>query len=146
MTDVRRADPAARRRAVVMVGLLTIAGAVALVAFERYRIPLQDWFSSRRDDVAYRMGLVLVMIALAAAGPLLGLSFYLWSLGARICRVKEFPPPGYRVIRDTAVVRGPAALSRGRGLQLLAVGLALAAGGLSVALWRLARALGPSSA
>ena len=32
------------------------------------------------------------------------LAAYLWSLGAKVLRAREFPPPGHRVIRDTPVI------------------------------------------
>ena len=63
---------------------------------------------------------------------------YLWSLGAKVLRARQFPPPGYRVIRDTPVIGGQAAVLRGRGLKVLAVCLALASALLWLLLWRLA--------
>jgi hypothetical protein len=39
MTDTRRADPAARRQAVLLVVVGAVVGTVLLVALERYRAP-----------------------------------------------------------------------------------------------------------
>jgi hypothetical protein len=38
MTDLRRADPAARRQAVLFLVVAALIGALVIVAFERYRI------------------------------------------------------------------------------------------------------------
>jgi hypothetical protein len=43
MTDVRPADPAVQRRAVLVLVVGTCVAALLIVAFERYRIPLSDW-------------------------------------------------------------------------------------------------------
>src|SRR5688572_19353929 len=71
--------------------------------------------STKRARVAF-----LALAALLLA-PLLAFAVYLWSLGGRVLRAQEFPPPGLRVIRDTAVLTGARAVSRGRLLKVLAV-------------------------
>lgn len=76
-------------------------------------------------------------LALASVVPMLFLSAYLWRLGARIVHSGVFPPPGMRVVRDTPVLLGRAAVRRGRLLKVLGL-LAGAAGiGLVIVLWRL---------
>ena len=71
--------------------------------------------------------------AAVLSAPLVAFAVYLWSLGAKVLRVRQFPPPGYRVIRDTPVISGQAAELRGRALKVLAVRLGVA----SVLLWLL---------
>jgi hypothetical protein len=43
MTAVRRADPAARRHAVLILLVGTCVGALLILGFERYHTPLRDW-------------------------------------------------------------------------------------------------------
>jgi hypothetical protein len=45
-----------------------------------------------------------------------------------VLRARQFPPPEYRVIRDTPVIGGQAAVLRGRGLKVLAVCLGVGCG------------------
>jgi ABC-type spermidine/putrescine transport system permease subunit II len=54
MTDVRRADPAARRLAVLVLLVATLVGAALIVAFERYRVPLREWVLSEPEEQAQR--------------------------------------------------------------------------------------------
>lgn len=84
--------------------------------------------------------------AAVLSAPLVALAVYLWSLGARVLRAGQFPPPGYRVIRDTPVVGGQAAVLRGRAFRALALCLGGGAVLLWLFLWRLARVLGDGAA
>lgn len=138
MTEVRRADPAARRRAVLLVIVCALVGTVLIVGFEHYRTPLRDWLESESRD--HRVTLVFFLAA-ALSAPLLAFAAYLWSLGSKVLWAREFPPPGSRVIRDTPVIAGKAAVLRGRALRALALGLGLASGILCLLLWQLAQAL-----
>ena len=136
MTEVRRADPAARRQAVVLVVLGAVVGALLILGFERYRTPLRDWLLSEPGELGYRVRLVFFLSAAVLSAPLVAFAVYLWSLGAKVLRARQFPPPGYR---DTPVIGGQAAVLRGRGLKVLAVCLALASALLwLLLLWRLA--------
>jgi hypothetical protein len=62
----------------------------------------------------------------------LPLAWYIWSLGRKVVDSQQMPPPGVRLIKDVKVVKGAAAVARGRVLMALAVVLALAglAGGI----------------
>jgi len=126
MTEVRRADPAARRQAVRFVILGALVGTVLIVGFERYRTPVHDWLLSKPEELAHRVKLVFLLSAVVLSAPLLTFAVYLWSLGANVLRARQFPPPGYRVMRDTPVIGGRAAVSRGRAFKLLALCLGIA--------------------
>ncbi|MFH0344643.1 MAG: hypothetical protein ACHBNF_21530 [Chromatiales bacterium] len=141
MTDIRRADPAARRQAVVFVVVGTFVGALLIVAFERYRIPLRDWVLAEGAS-AQRVKLVFLLLAALLLAPLLAFAAYLWSLGGRVLRAREFPPPGVRVFRNTPVLTGEAAISRGRQLKVVALGCGIASAALGLLLWRLASLFG----
>jgi hypothetical protein len=133
MTDVQRADPAARQQTVRLVTLSALVGTVLIIGFERYRTPLRDWLVSEPEAMAHRVNLVFLLSAAVLSAPPLAFAIYLWSLGAKVLRARQFPPPGYRVIRDTPVIGGQAAVSRGRGFKVLALCLGVA----SALLWLL---------
>jgi len=91
----------------------------------------------RRADAAARRTVALLLLPAAVLlAPLLALAVYLWALGGRVVRAREFPPPGLRVIRDTPIVTGERAVSRGRLLKVLALGCGIALAALAVLLWR----------
>jgi len=142
MTDVRKADPAVRRRAILFLLVGTCVGALLIAGFERYHIPLRDWILAEPGASAQRVKLALLLLAALLLAPLLVFAAYVWSLGERVLRAREFPPPGLRVIRDTPVIRGERAVSRGRLLKLLALGSGIASVGLGLLLWRLASLFG----
>jgi hypothetical protein len=117
-----------------------------IVAFARYRVPLSDWVLADPGSSAQRLKLVLLLLAALLLAPLFAFAAYLWSLGGKVVRAQEFPPPGVRVIRDTPVVSGERAVSRGRLLKVLALGCGIAAAVLAVLLWRLTLLLGSHAA
>lgn len=138
MTEVQRADPAARRQTVRFVVLSALVGTVLIVGFERYRTPLRDWLLAKPEELAHRAKLVFLLSAAVLSAPLLAFAFYLWSLGAKVLRARQFPPPGYRVVRDTPVMGGQAAVSRGRGFKVLALCFGIASALLWLLLWQVA--------
>ena len=141
MTDVRKADPAARQQVVLFLVVGVFVGALLIVAFERYRIPLRDWVLAEPGASVQRVNLVFLLLAALLLAPLLAFAVYLWSLGGRVLRAREFPPPGLRVIRDFPVITGVAAISRGRQLKVLALGCGIASVALGLLLWRFASLL-----
>jgi hypothetical protein len=123
-----------------------VVGTVLIVGFERYRTPLRDWLLAEPQAIANRVKLVFLLSAVVLSAPLLGFAVYLWSLGAKVLRAQQFPPPGYRVIRDTPLIRGQTAVSRGRSFKVLALCLGIASVLLWLLLWRLAWGLSEGAA
>jgi len=136
MTEVRRADATARWTVALVFVAGTCVGALLLVAFTRYRVALRDWVLADPGSSAQRVKLVLLLPATVLLAPLVALAVYLWVLGGKVVRTREFPPPGLRVIRDTPIVTGERAVSRGRLLKVLALGCGIASAALAVLLWR----------
>lgn len=146
MRDIRRADPAARRQAMWLLIVGTLVGVLLMLAFERYRTPLREWIGSGSRDAAHRIQPALVLLAVLLSVPVVAFAAYLWTFGTKVLRARQFPPPGYWVIRDTPAVDGQAAMRRGHVFRILAVCLGAASLALWLLLWRLARLLatGPS--
>jgi len=142
MSDTRKAHPGARRQAILLVAAAVLAGVLLFFAIERYRAPLRDWVLADPAVPAERLGLIVMLLAVLLLAPLLGFAAYLWSLGGRTLRSRAFPPPEVRVFRDTRVVTGEAAVSRGRLLRLVAAGCGVAAVAMGILLWRLVMLLG----
>jgi hypothetical protein len=141
MSDSRRSDPTVRRQVAVFLVVVTCVGALLIMGFERYRIPLRDWVLADLGPSAHRLKLVLVLLTALLLAPLLAVAAYLWSLAGKVIRARAFPPPGLRLIRDTPVITGASAIARGRLLQVLALGGGIASVVLGLLLWRLASLL-----
>lgn len=140
--EVQKADPAARRKAILIVVIGALIGALLIGGIECYRDRLADWIG---DAVIARHGrvrfLFLLVVGMLSA-PLVVFAVRLWSLGNKVRRAQQCPPPGYRLIRDTRIIRGSAAVMRGRIFKILSAGLVVALGLLFFLAWRLARTLG----
>jgi hypothetical protein len=141
MADVQQADPGARRQAVWLLVAGTVVGALLILAFERYEMPLAKWIRADPREAAHRLTLALVAGGVVLSAPAALFAVYLWRLGGRVVRVQQFPPPGYRAIRDTPIVTGRAATLRGQLFRILAVCLGVASLFLWLMLLRLARLL-----
>ena len=132
--DIERGDARLRKAAILALLLTLAAGAGAMVG-------LQHWLDSLRVRPApeARQALATALLwSISAIGAVsLAAAAHAWRLGARVRGASRFPPPGMRVLRDTAVLHGSAAARRGQLLQGLAVALVLGAVGLLVAALRL---------
>jgi hypothetical protein len=138
MDDIQRADPSAKRRAVLLVIFGSFIGGSVLYAFKQSWPSIERWLLSDPEQLPDRLATLRGFLVSVTTVPLLAFAVHLWGRGARICRHQRFPLEGERLVRDTLVVRGEAAAIRGRILQCLAVALAVLAVGLVVVLWRLA--------
>lgn len=143
---IQRADPAARRQAILVVIFGAAVGGLLIAGFDHFGESFREWLSSEPAHTAERARLAMYLSALILSVPLIGLAVYLWLVGARVQRAQQFPPPGFRVIRDTAIVGGSAAVTRGQVIQVLALCLGLAAALMWLFFWWLARTIGQGAA
>ena len=127
MAEIRKADPVAQRRVLLVVIVGAIAGTLSITAFEHYGTFVEEWLLSAPDQLVQRAKLVFFSLGAALSLPLIGGAALFWSIGVKVLNAREFPPPGMRVIRDTPVSTGIAAIWRGRALKVFALCLAVAA-------------------
>jgi hypothetical protein len=140
--EVRRADAAFQRLVVAVVVAGACVAALLIRGVEQYREPLSAWVRADAGRSAQRIDLIFAVFAVLLAAPLVAMAAYFSSLGRSTVQSGEYPPPGSRMIRDTPIVRGGEAFSRGRTLQGVAVFLSAAAVIIGLLLWRLASTLG----
>jgi hypothetical protein len=114
MSEIQKADPATRRTSLLILGGGAAAGVILLTVAGSFRPAFQSWLEQAPRG---RLTLATVVLAVITSAPLLGLAWYLWRLGRRIGLGERYPPPGYRVIRDTPVVAGALARRIGRLVQ-----------------------------
>jgi hypothetical protein len=104
---------------VVLVIVGVLAATLLIVGFKRYGTPLRNWLLAAPGELGYRVRLVFFLSAAVLSAPLVAFAVYLWSLGAKVLRARQFPPPGYRVIRDTPVIGGQAQYCAGAASKFL---------------------------
>jgi hypothetical protein len=103
---ILRADPAYRMRAVTILVVLIALGAASLMATSRYLDGLRELAQASPEAAAAKAAtLFRGLMAATALIPLLA-GAYLSRLAWRGWLEGEFPPPGTRVLMDTAVVSG----------------------------------------
>jgi hypothetical protein len=112
-------------------------GAALLVVLQRSWPALEAWIRSEPERLVPRARLVLGATAALCLVPLIGLTVYLWRLGARAMLTEQYPPPGTLVIGGAPVITGAAARRRGRIAQGLALLFSAAAIVLAALVWRL---------
>lgn len=139
MADIQRADSRSRKLAILALVMVLLGGAVLLVQFESWLtdvrgMPVEAARESLITVSSWSVGIGTVAICLA------GCHFWWW--GRRVRRALRFPPPGATVLRDTVVLEGQTAASRGAVLQIVGITLILCAAGIAVGSWWAVRTLG----
>ncbi|MGH8718184.1 MAG: hypothetical protein ACREV0_04470 [Burkholderiales bacterium] len=135
MNNIQKADPQARRKAILLVACAAAIGAALIYMLERCVPLLADW--ARGDPAGSRLGSILAVVATLVSLPFLAFSVYLWRLGRGVNKALRFPPPDTKVLRDTPIITGGGALRRGRFFQIIAALLAFAAILILVMLFRM---------
>jgi len=146
VNEIQKADPAARRQAVLVIIIGAAVGALLIAGFEHFREPLLKWLSSEPAETLRRAKLAAYVSAFVLTVPVIAFAIYLWLLGVKVLRAQRYPPPGLRVIRDTPVIGGRDAVIRGRVIQVLAVCLGVSAVLLCLSLWWVARTISEGAA
>jgi len=141
MTKLKKADPQARRRVILIVAGSIPVGLVLIYLLQNTQHLIEEWMG--RGQKMARLNIMMAVLAVAISGPLLDCSFYLWRLGNRILTESCFPPAGMAVLRDTPVLTGPAAHRRAWAFHILAGLLIFAAIAIPLLLSRLTSLLVP---
>lgn len=139
MAEIQRADPRRRKLAVLGVTVIALGEAVLVAQFQSWltnvqMLPVESARASLTTAFSWCVGIGTVTTFLG------GCHFWWW--GRRVRRALRFPLPRARVLRDTVVLEGQAAASRGMVIQLLGGLVMLCAVGLAVGSWWILRMLG----
>ena len=141
MTEIQKADPKARRRALTTLILAASIGGATLLLIEHFRPALEEWIMQNPAELTPRIIAFLAGFVALGSVPLLAFALYFWRFGSRVAAAERFPPPGFAVVRDTPVLRGPAARGRGHLARTMAASLALLACIAPVIFWWVLQAL-----
>jgi hypothetical protein len=119
---VIKADRSARMLVIIAWIVCVCVG----VALTRWVLPWSQGYLPQADPrVSLR---IIQLIAALMFLSIIPFGVYLFRLGLQAVRCRQMPPPGTRVIKDTKVLEGDKALTRGR--LIMAVALLFSALGL----------------
>lgn len=142
MPTIQPADPAARRKAIVMVALAALLGALAYVALDQWlaRVLAQPAAGAKATLLGFLVWTIAGTAVVAAA-----LAFHVWRFGRRVVSAARFPPPGVAVVRDTVVLEGAQASRRGVVIQWAAALVLVVAVVLVGLAYRISVVFGPGA-
>ena len=144
MMEIQPADPTARLAALLAVGT---GGSLALVvgyfatAFPEITSSIKNaltgFFEASPNLLPVAGGIGVL--------PVIFVSIVLYAFGNRIVRAKRFPLPGQKVVRNTRIRQGEAAITHARRLQTLSVALILTCAAIPILLAGIVRSLTATS-
>ena len=132
MAEIQRADDQSRRWAIVAVIMVLIGGVVLWMVSEEWMAEVRGLPVEAAKQSLSRVFLLCIGIMIICLGVV---SWHCWHVGKRVRQTLRFPPPGATVMRDTVVLSGQAAATRGRLLQVFGVILILCAIASGVMSW-----------
>lgn len=134
--ELQGADRRARRRVLWLGAGATLAGAAVLLALPGWLQGWTDTLLERPPHERVRAARYLAAAGTAAlAAPVAVLGAYFLRVGGRVARAGRWPPPGMRVLRDTAVLHGADARAHARRLRALGWVWLVSAAGLALWSW-----------
>ena len=140
MSHIQPADPVARRKAVLLIGIGALLGGVLLWIFESGQLGLAEWVFDPSGHQEERLSWIIGALGVLSL-PLFFGSFYLLRFGQSVIDAQRFPPPGVSVIRDTPVLSGEEAIFRGRLIRYASIFLCGCGFGFPLLFWWVLRVL-----
>lgn len=118
----------------LMLAGLAVLAFVTIMFFERW---LNQVLALPVEEAMGKLRLALLWLMVAGCLALAGLGAWLWRLGSRVVAAKRVPLPGSRVIRDTKILVGEAAVRRGKLTRTISLFLLFGDIALVISCWRL---------
>ena len=135
--EMQAADPAARKRALLLVAVAAVLGAALLAWMSAQTDRIERLFGSDPEAATRQATTLFLGVAWAAAGVALLAGIVIFRAAMEIRRTGRYPAPGARLLRDTLVRTGARAERIARAGLLAAALLAITAPMLLVTAYRL---------
>jgi hypothetical protein len=140
MPEIQKADLNARRKAILIVLVGAVIGSALVMTVQLNRSRIGTWLFAHRGYFLEHPE-VVALFFFVLMFPVLASAAYQWRFAARTIAARRFPPPGAQVVRNTTVLSGETAVTRGRLLQALAGILALIGLLMPAAIWYILRGI-----
>jgi hypothetical protein len=116
MDEIHPADPALRRLVLYIVVIIAAAAVAGVIVFQRWfanvqLLPPDEAWLALLGALSWTGGVMLLIVIVA--------SVYALRLGAKIKRIGQYPLADARTFRDTLILHGKQARSRGNLLQMI---------------------------
>ena len=134
MVQIQKADPVARRKAIIGIALGLLVGGLLFLMLEWLLGNVNQWIE-RHAEFLVEHHYIAFLVMLVPVAPVIALSGYLIIYAGRIVKSGRFPPPGTAVIRDVRVIEGRSAIIRGRVVQWLCWIILLSASAIPLIIW-----------
>jgi hypothetical protein len=134
MVQIQKADPVARRKAIIGIALGLLVGGLLFLMLEWLLGNVNQWIE-RHAEFLVEHHYIAFLVMLVPVAPVIALSGYLIIYAGRIVKSGRFPPPGTAVIRDVRVIEGRSAIIRGRVAQWLCWIILLSASAIPLIIW-----------
>ena len=112
--EIVRADPGLRRKTLIMTVGGLLLGLLLLYYLQIYLSGLEDLAREFPQQAVDRFLKVCRFAGVAMAIGFAAFGLYLFRISLFTLRSEQFPPPGFRVIRDTKLLTGERAKLRGK--------------------------------
>ncbi len=133
--DIQHADPRLRRVTVVVLTVATLAAVALVFAFQHWLLRQAESIPTAQLILQLRRWITVALIGSGLC--LLLLAGYAARLARRVIEDRRWPLAHTRVLRDTPIRRGDAALRLGRLFNVAALVLMAIAVGVGMLSWRL---------
>ncbi len=146
MAEIQAADPATRRRAILLVLGATALGAFMLNWAEGRANAIGELAGKDLDAAIEQAKLLTRLVAAAISIPLIAFAAYARRVASKVRASDQFPPAQMKVVRDTPVLRGSRAQRRASVLTAFALFLLIAAVAIPIAMERVIGAIANDAA
>ena len=134
MSEIQNPDPTTQRRVRLFALGFLLLMLFSLFELQAYRETLQDWILEHSDYLLNHPGRVAVIFFILNL-PIWAGCVLVWRFADRIVVTQRFPPTGMKVIRETVVLTGQAAVLRGYLIKSVAALMAITCMLIPVMLW-----------
>ena len=118
--EIQKSDTTARRNAIIILLFGSLFGLVVIYILKSNIPAFQEWLLNDTTQLKTKINIISAVIAVFFL-PTLFFAFYFWRIGTQTITAKIFPPPNTKVIKDKYILRGQAAIKRGKLIKTFAV-------------------------
>ncbi|HKJ18915.1 MAG TPA: hypothetical protein VJ984_16295 [Xanthomonadales bacterium] len=122
--EIHPADPETRKRAFWLILVSVVIAVAFAIGIHFHGEKMGEWAEERMLELAEQPP-IMFLVAFVFAIPLVGATIPMFRQAGKIVKSERIPPPDAKVVKDTPVITGSKAVRQGRGLQVMAVLMAL---------------------